>query len=293
MTDQTATAAPAQADTATETTATATDNGSGGVVANDWTAALDEDTRKTVGAKGWKSPADAVKSYTELFRTYTETTQNALKLPAPDAPDAEWDAVFAKMGRPEKPEGYEFKLPDGLPDVFFYDDTAAQEFRAMAHEAGLSPKQAAKLHDKWVLSQAHKAATFAEKMETQAREAHNALVKEWGDPDSESFKRYRELSNRAIRHNGGDALLSELKSVGALGPNGEVRTPALAKMLAKVGTELYAEDSLYGGPGGGGPNPFSDKTVNLTEQTRLIRTDPDRARALIRATGQDPSLWKL
>jgi hypothetical protein len=290
----TETGAPAQADTAPATTALATDNGSGGVVDSGWITALPEDTRKTAEAKNWRSPADAVKSYLDLQRAYTDVTQSAIKPPSADAPKEEWDAFAAKLGRPEKPDGYEFKLPEGLPETFPYDDTSAAKFKAWAHEAGLSPKQAQTLHDQFVKDQASNVTAFMEAAQKRETEAHQALVKDWGDPASETYKRNAEMANRALRHGGGEALIAELKGVGVLGPDGSVRAPLFAKLLSKVGTELYAEDSLYGGQGSSGPNPFAPgDSENLTKQAEIIRSDPDRARALIRLSGQDPKTWGL
>lgn len=287
----TETAAPAQADTAAATTALSADNGSGQSVDSGWITALPEDTRKTAEAKGWKSPVDAVKSYVDLQRAYTDATQSAIKPPSPDAPKEEWDAFAAKLGRPEKPDGYAFKLPEGLPETFPYDDTSAAKFKAWAHEAGLSPRQAQTLHDQFVKDQASQVTAFMEAAQKREAEAHQTLVKEWGDPASETYKRNQEMANRTLRHGGGEALVSELKSIGALGPDGAVRSPLFAKLLAKIGSETYAEDSLYGGQGSMGPNPFAADTENLTKQAEIIRSDPDRARALIKLAGKNPDIY--
>jgi hypothetical protein len=290
----TETAAPVSTDTAAASTdAAATSNGSTAAAAdNDWTAALPEDTRATVTAKGWKSPGDAVKSYTDLMREYTETKTKALIIPADDAKPEDWKAFHAKMGVPEKPEGYDFKLPEGLPENLPYDGKNAEKFKLWAHEAGLSPKQAAAVHDKYMQDYA---GTLGELQAANAKAvetAHDAIVKSWGDPSTDAYKRNTELANRAIRNLGGTELLNELKSIGAFGPNGEVKSPRLALAFAKMGEENYAEDSLFGGVGTG-VNPFSEKTENLTKQGEIIRDDPARARVLIAQAGINPKEYGL
>lgn len=284
--------APVTTDTA-PTTTDAPVAGTTVAPASDWTTALSEDTRATVAAKGWKSPEDPIKSYNELFRAFSDTKAKSLVPPGDDAKPEDWDAFYAKLGRPEKPDGYDFKLPEGLPETFPYDAKDAAEFKNWAHEEGLTPKQAQRLHDKFVSRQAGTLQAHSEASAKAIEEAHGTLVKEWGDPSSDKYKRNQELANRAIRQQGGSELLKELQSIGALGPNGEVKAPKLAVMLAKTGEALYAEDTSFGGTGGVGPNPFSPKSLDLTKQGQIIRTDPDLARTLIRNAGDDPKGWGL
>lgn len=291
MTD-TDNAAPASADTAVATSDAVANGSQNTAPVTDWTAALPEDTRATVAAKGWKSPADAVKSYRDLMRDYTETKTKAIVPPGDNAKPEDWAAFYGKLGRPESADAYEFKLPEGIPPEFPYDATAASKFKSWAHEAGATPRQAQVLHDNFVKDMAGKVAEMQAANTAKATQSHEALVKAWGDPESTTYQRNQEFANRAIRQQGGSELLSELQSLGALGPNGEVMTPHIAKAFAKIGESLYAEDSLYSGPTGG-PNPFSPKSENLQAQGEIIRNDPERARALIRQAGIDPKEYRL
>jgi hypothetical protein len=270
--------------------AVATSGSSNGAPTDVWAGLQDEGNRTTVAAKGWaaKGLDDVVTSYREL----ESKLGKSLTPPPDDAKPEDWNAFYAKLGRPEKPEAYEFKLPEGLPENFPYDGKNAVEFKNWAHEAGLTPRQAQAVHDQFVK---HTATTMSQVTEAQskaAQTAHESLVKAWGEPESPTYKRNQELANRAIRQQGGDELVGELKAINALGPNGEVKTPRLAMALAKIGATLYAEDTAFGGPSHG-PNPFSDKSENMTEQGRIIRNDPDHARALIRAAGLKPQEWGL
>lgn len=226
------------------------------------------------------------------MRDYTETKTKALVPPGDDAKPEDWAAFYGKLGRPESADAYEFKLPEGIPENFPYDATAAAKFKSWAHEAGATPKQAQVLHDNFVKDMASKVEAMQIANTQAASASHETLVKAWGDPQSETYQRNQELANRAIRQQGGSELLGELKSIGALGPNGEVMTPRLAMAFAKVGESLYAEDSLYSGPTGGA-NPFSPKSENLQAQGEIIRNDPERARALIRQAGIDPKEYRL
>lgn len=305
MSEQGAEAPGGDAGTVTETPAAAVITGTpAATVDNDFLAALDADTRKTVDAKGWKNPLDAVKgalkSSADMHRELTDTKAKSLLRPGDDAKPEDWDGFYEKMGRPKTPGEYSFKLPEGLPENFPYDQQSADKFKVWAHEAGLPPREAQRLHDEYVKDAAKQMQDMAAKSAQAAASAHEALVKgfgnpadAWGEEGSESYKRKQELANRTLRQQGGSELIAEMKAIGALGPNGEVKSPRLAMALAKIGGELYAEDTLFGGVNGGGSNPFSDKTTDLTKQGQIIRSNPDHARALIRQAGHDPKEWAL
>ena len=254
-----------------------------------WAAGLQvEENRALVEAKQWGSPDDAIRSYREL-----EThASKALRLPGDNATADDWNAFYSKLGRPEKADGYELKLnAESVPQDFPYDEKSAIEFRNWAHEAGLTPRQAQTLHDKFVGYQAGAFGAAKEAAAKREGDTHRDLVTDWGDPDTSTYKQNVELMSRAVAQLG---LKSALVELGALGADGAVRNATLAKALSKVGKELYAEDSMATTASGALSNPFSDgDSFNLTKQGELLRSDPRKASALIRAAGKKPAEFGL
>lgn len=271
-------------------TAANAENGSG--KSGDWWGGLqDEGNRALVEAKGWtgKGLDDAFKSYREL----ESRLGKAIVPPKEDASPEDWSAFYGKVGRPEKADGYQFKMPEGLPENLPYDAKSAEDFKSWAHEAGLNPKQAQTLHDQFVRMTANQVQAQQEAEAAAVQSSTEKIAKLWGDPESEQFKRKNELANRVIRQNNkDDVLMGELKSLGALTSDGSVKAPHLANLLAEIGGKLYAEDSLYAGPNAA-VNPFAAGSENLTAQGQIIRTDPERARTLISNAGRDPKEWRL
>lgn len=268
-----------------ETSTTLNGSGDGG---GDWLAGLSEDNRSLVEAKKWDAPEAVVKSYRDL----EAHASKALVPPSEDAKPEDWDAFYGKLGRPENPDGYEFKLPEGVPEDMPYDDTLKTEFQTWAHEAGLTPKQAAMMHDKYVQQAGQQYSTAVEDTATKVTGAHDELTKAWGDPGSEKYQRNVELADRAIRQLGGEELRTELKQFGFMTDKGEVASAKITQMLANIGEQLYAEDAVYAGPTAT-DNPFADGKQNLTEQGKIVRSDPKRAKALIQAAGKNPALYGL
>lgn len=261
-------------------------SGSNGVGA-DWVAGLEADNRTLVEAKKWTSPNDGLKAYREL----EAHASKALTVPGENATAEDWNKFYGRLGRPETADKYELKVDRStLPADMPYDETTAVEFRNWAHEAGLNTKQAQTLHDKYVGNFAKAFTDNVAKVTQEQEAAHRELVAKWGDANSDGYKREVELMSRAARNLG---LAEDLAKGGLLTPDGGVRSSKLALALARVGKELFSEDSFATGDGGILSNPFAKDTLNLTEQGKLVRDDPNKARALIRAAGGDPKAYDL
>ncbi|WP_226779012.1 hypothetical protein [Oceaniglobus trochenteri] len=127
---------------------------------------------------------------------------------------AEWlKANGSRLGVPEKPEGYDIKLPDDLPEGMPIDDALLGRFKEQAHAMGLPPAvvQAnvefyAKQMAEDFASSASKAAEAEAKMDAGLKEA-------WGA----DWKNNQQLAIRGFQ-----ALAAELKM-----------EPAAAKLVAQ------------------------------------------------------------
>lgn len=270
--------------TAIDPTAGDGSNGSG----TDWVAGLaTAENRTTVEAKGWKTVDDALTGY----RNLESHASKALTVPGENATADDWNKFYGKLGRPETADKYEIKVDrSALPADMPYDEATAVEFRNWAHEAGLNSRQAQTLHDKYVGNFAKAFTDNTATVQKEQETAHRELVSKWGDKDSDGYKREVELMSRAARNLG---LAEDLAKGGLLTADGGVRSSKLALALARVGKELFSEDSFATGDGGVLSNPFAKETLNLTEQGQLVRSDPNKARALIRAAGLNPATYNL
>jgi len=283
-----------QAPTTAQPSTVLTDGGSTGENGIKVAGPLNEDNRALVEAKKWAGEDGSVdlNKIADSYRNLESHASKSVPLPGENATQEDWDKFYSKMGRPEKADGYELKLNrEALPENFPYDEKSAIEFRNWAHEAGLTPKQAQSLHDKFV---GHQAGTYTGMIEAQAQRetaAHNAITSEWGAPESETYKQNVELASRAIHQLGLKEALVEGRMVSA---EGSILDAKIAKAFAKVGKELYSEDTMATNATGTLSNPFSDgPNFNRTKQGYLIRDDPKKAEALIRAAGKNPAEFGL
>lgn len=296
MTDQTGTGAAATAGTAAVADATAANTGTTAATAPAWATGLETGDLEYIGSKGYKELAPLIsdaRHADKLKGELGDLKSKALIPPGPEAKPEELDAFYGKLGRPEKADGYEFKLPEGLPETFPYDGESAKAYKAWAHAAGLTPRQAQGLHDDFVKEQANQFTAFTAAQTAKIEAAHSELTKPdvWGEKGSPRYVENTQFADRFIAREG---LLDELKAGGALSPENEVLMPKLAQTMARLGKQLYGEDQFV--PGGNTPtnNPYADgPTNNRTEQMRMYRANPQQALSYIRAAGKQPSDFGL
>lgn len=165
--DTTTTAATTPAPTAT-TTATQ---------AQDWFAGFSDADRAFVKNKSWADPSQMLMSYKTL-ESHLGAPESLVKLPTRpyDTPEGKeaWGKVYDRLGRPEKPEGYEMNVPEGQ------DKTFATEYSKLFHELGLSKSQAKGIVEKWNAQVESIKAAEATRIKQENEAADKALKEKWG-----------------------------------------------------------------------------------------------------------------
>jgi hypothetical protein len=195
--------------------------------AQDWGTAVPDEFKEVVKAKGWKAPADAIKSYVELEKYSSKAVQ--------DMSAEEKDKLLKRLGRPESPDGLELgsvSLPEGLPR----SPTADKELQQVVWEMQALPlKQQAKHIHEWAARKA--AASFSaakQAQEKQLSDADSALRSAWGvsyDANSANVDKLLKL--------GGDEFVQFMNA----GPG---KNPAVRKGLYAI-SKLLTDETLVSG----------------------------------------------
>lgn len=231
----------------------------GGGAPASWFKDLDPSYHTAITAKGWDklAPGDATKaladSYFNLEKLMgADKAGRAVVPPKDDAPQTEKDAFYAKLGRPEKPDGYAVKLPDGAPSELLKAST--EQF----HKLGLSKAQGEALAQ-WYLGQ--------EKSQVEA--FNNKSAADWQQLQIElgaKFPDAVETARRGATALGFDAgkLLAMEQALG---------TTEFTKMLMKVGEssrEISSPGNSSSGTAMGGLTAASAKS-----RIDTLKTDSD------------------
>jgi hypothetical protein len=223
-----------------------------------FTAALSPENQALFADRKWADPNGPFDSYRNLEKLTGAGPDKLIRLP--EKPE-EFEAVYNKLGRPEKPELYGFdKVPEGF-DPAKYDVEGAKAFAEAAHKAGLSPKQAEALRQLGLENIKANEARAAAARATARGESEKALQSEWGPKYEENVN----LAESAL-----DWLGLDDETRGALKASGLSHNVGIVKALAKLGAAV-AEDKLVGT----GATSFGNMTPALA-QARLnaLKADP-------------------
>lgn len=246
-----------------------------------------------------KAGINDVETLAKRARETEKHVGSSIRVPGKDATDEERETFLNKLGRPEKPEGYEFSPPKDLPEDIPYDGERASAFAAEAHKLGLTKDQAASLHDWFIGNTVADFNGLQEQAGAQTAEAAKAetekLTKLWGPLTGDQMKTNLSFADRALRDVGGEDVRAELQRVGLIGKEGNMILSApIAVMMAKVGRSLYKEDDVLRGDATLLDNPFEDgKAFNVTKQMIMIKKDRDTALGMIASAGKKPSDFGL
>jgi len=144
----------------------------------EWASTFESvETKNFIAKKGWQSPDALVESYRQLESTVGVPEGQILRMKPVEDRDA-WhgaDGIYAKLGRPDSPEGYDFtqiEIGEGV------DITEA--YRKFAFEQGNSKSQAEE-SVKWFTEnvQAAERAADLSKQATQTKQLEATKI-EWG-----------------------------------------------------------------------------------------------------------------
>jgi hypothetical protein len=225
---------------------TGTGSGTGAGEKPAWVAQLPADLKDNEAFTQYKTIGDLAKAHLEVSGKVKDLDgmkaqlSNSIPKPKPDAKPEEREAFYKALGRPDKPEDYEF---EGT-----VDEATGKWAKDVFHKAGLSKEQAKLIQVSWngMLDQMVK--VQADKAAADRAAADTALKTELGG--DQKFNEAVELGKRVIdKYFGKDmlALLANAKIDGvALGNH-----PAFVKGFMKLAKVTGEDTSPPGSPSPG------------------------------------------
>jgi hypothetical protein len=231
---------------------------------------FDDSLRGAMQAKGYGGPADLAKAYVSLSRHLGADEKTLLRLPRSEDDAPAWRDVFKRLGAPEKPEEYELPEPgQGALDMRDW-------FKGVAHELGITRKQAKVLAEKFGGYLGEMTKKQGEGKAGDIELAARRIREKWG----QEFDSNMSHAQRAVQRFGwGDDALAELRDGG---PAGAERA---LELLAYIGRN-QREDGFPGPEAGSAAQPFGGTpSAHRARFTELAR-DPA---FMARFTRGDPS----
>lgn len=221
------------------------------------------DYGELVAQKGWSSANDTLKSYSELEKSMGAK----VKIPTPESSAEEVSSFYAKIGRPENPDGYEFTdIPDNVPR----DENMESLMRKVAFDSGI-PKSAFESQIKAYYD------ALGQAMEKNVTDAKTALEGEWKD----KYGANMEIAKRFMNE-GGEDFVAFINDSG-LGNN-----TTLIKAFYNYGLKIM-DDSLIKGDGAGGDSTDKNYEPQYPDSPEMYAAGDDedskKARSYFRAKG--------
>jgi hypothetical protein len=202
---------------------------------NDWTTGLTDEHKGYAQLKGFKDPASVIDSYRNLEKHMGAPKERLMVLPE-KADDVEaWKQIHNRLGRPEKPEGYQFKLADEAGG-----EKLSSFLRNQFHELGITTKQAESLMTKYGEFFTSEVTETNTAMQTELLNQQTALKTQWGSAHDQNIN----IAKKAAMAFGLDAPTID-KMEAALGYDG------VMKHLYAIGSKIGEDKFVAGGNGQG------------------------------------------
>lgn len=246
-------------------------SGAGNPPITDWRASLPEDLRSEKVFESIKGK-DLAEAFPVLAKNYVHAQKlvgaEKLVVPGPTATPEELAAFYTKLGRPEKPDGYVPKLPEGLTEDKL-DKARLDTWRKEMHEAGIPKVAAERLLSKY-LADEQTAIKAAQEQQAKALEQNELSIKqEFGVKFDEKVN----YARWAVKEFGSDGLLQMLDQTG-LGSH-----PEVVKLFAKIGESL-SEDKARGT----GVKTFGSSPEQAQADLNAFNRDEAKTKALFDAS---------
>ena len=193
---------------------------------------IPEEYKDEKALQNFSNMNDFVKSY---LNAQSLVGANKVAIPNKMATDEDWDEVYKKLGRPNKPEDYKYSFSEEV------DPEQLKQFNETAHRIGLLPKQAERIIKFYNELNTQQDANKVKNFEAKQVEAMAELKKEFGP---EYNKRLDQAKRLAVETLGNDILNNAVLNDGTrLGDNAQV-----VKAFSMLADKL-SEDELVKGDG--------------------------------------------
>ncbi len=204
----------------------------------EWMRGLSEPLQKSARLSKFDNVDALAKSYTEL----ESELGKRVRIPSQDASSEEWAKYYERVGRPKTPD--EYAIDRGKTD-----DALVREFKAKAHEKGLTIEQAEGMFG--VLRNATETGQKLqmERYTARMKEADAMLRKEYG-PQYES-----KVSDARKAYD----ILFDAQTKADIAESGLASNPRFIKVLAELGPQIRGDSFLQsaGQSGEGKKDPLS------------------------------------
>lgn len=200
-----------------------------------WRAGLPDDLKSHESFTPYKTVGEFAKAHIETAGKVSELEGklgSAIFKPGDDATPEQREQFYRSIGKPEKPDAYEFPKAEGIE----HDPKMVEWAQKTFHEANLNTDQAKAVSQAWDGFMGQMAKADQEARERAVKEAETSLKTEWGA----DYDKNCELAKRAFK------TFADTELIAFLDESKLGNAPLLSKAFAKIG-KLMGEDTGLSG----------------------------------------------
>lgn len=225
-----------------------------------------QEVRVWAEAKGFKDPLAVAESAYNLEKLMGfDKAGKTIVVPDENATPEQLSAFRAKMGVPDKADGYKIEVPEGAPPEF------AKEAANWFHEAGIPAKAAEALTAKWNEYTAAQAKAFDEKFVTDSSAEYTAWEKDQGAALKQNLELFKRAASQFI-----PAATPQERAEMVSNIERAIGTGNFMKMMSSIGQGLAEHKSVGPGDGGGVLTP-----AQASQRIAELKSNKDWAAAYL------------
>lgn len=225
---------------------------------NDFRSSWPENFRTEPMFKNINTPEDLLKMAQTAQKLVGLDKTKVLRMPTEHSTDEERADFYSQLGRPQEPAKYTLpKAEEGK--AIPLDDKAAEAFRKIAFDAGISDKQFQAI-TQWYQENAHQNVVAFEAQHSEfVNQSKAALKEKWGAAYNDRMNAIQD----AFAAYGGKETYNLFVRTGA------INHPAIAHMVSELGLMVREHAAHGGGAGAGG----SGNAPMTPEQAKIRKNE--------------------
>ncbi len=203
---------------------------------------LPADIREEAAFRDIKDLDGLARGYLGAQKKLGVPADQLFRVPGADADDKVYDEIYGKLGRPESPDKYTLKPPEGQKDWGEPDKQFHAAMLPALHKAGLNQRQLETIMGAWNDYAGKVKGAEATATAAGIEAARTKLQGEWGDKFDENIG----LADQALTHFATAAKIDR-KALGAeLERDSLGNRPELSRLFAHLGRQLTEDGTLRG-----------------------------------------------
>jgi len=236
----------------------------------DWRDSLSDDMKGSATLETFEDVNSLAKAYID---TKAMVGANTVKIPGKNATDDQLSEFYTALGRPETHDKYELPT-ENMPENFQPHEARLGAMQQAAFEAGLTSQQFAALVRADAKMMAELQGGMAEQNEQSAKEAMEAIKKEFGD----AYHEKDALVQSFLQQFGGEGIAD------IIAQSGLFANLDFVKMMVRA-SEKLADDEVIGS---GKSRSFTLSPADAKAQIDAKELDPEFMRAYLTMDAADP-----